>query len=337
MKAFVVRRVILSVFVLIGVTFVTFGMLQVIPGDAASLAAGRSANAEQIAAVRARLGLDQALPIQYGVYLSNLVRGDLGTSVFTHRPILADIADVLPASLELVLAAMFINICLAFPLGVIAAVREGGKIDALARLVVMVSAGIPVFWLGLMLQLAFAARLQVLPLSGQISFGADVGARLTGIVTVDTVLQGRWQALVDVLAHLALPAITLAASFVAVIARTTRSTMLGVLREDYITLARAKGLSERRVVLRHALRNAMVPNITILGMQLGWMMGSTVLVEGIFGRRGVGFYAVTAIIQKDLWAVVGVVLIVSIIFVAANLVVDLAYAWLNPRLRLAAV
>src|SRR3990172_4150255 len=145
MKAFVVRRVILSVFVLIGVTFVTFGMLQVIPGDAASLAAGRSANAEQIAAVRARLGLDQPLPIQYGVYLSNLVRGDLGTSVFTHRPILADIADVLPASLELVLAAMFINICLAFPLGVIAAVREGGKIDALARLVVMVSAGIPVF------------------------------------------------------------------------------------------------------------------------------------------------------------------------------------------------
>jgi ABC-type dipeptide/oligopeptide/nickel transport system permease component len=336
LPGYIARRALFAVFVLLGVTLVTFVLLHVIPGDAASLAAGRSATGQQIAAMRAHLGLNKPLPIQYLVYVTNLLHGDLGTSPFTHRPILSDILDVLPASLELVIAAMILNICIALPLGVLAAVHEGGRLDGFVRLLVMVSAGIPVFWLGLMLQLGFASQLHIFPLIGQVSFGEDVGARITGLVTLDALLQGRWSVFVDAVNHLILPAITLATLFIAVITRTTRSTMLASLRQDYIILARAKGLSERRIIIRHALRNAMIPNITILGLQVGWMMGSTVLVEGIFARPGIGSYAVRAIQQKDLWAVMGVVLIVSVIFVVANLLVDLAYSWLNPKLRVGA-
>lgn len=333
MLAFVVRRVALIAVVLLAMTFVTFMMAEVIPGDPARAAAGLNASNEAIAAARERLGLDKPLLTQYRQYLTRLLHGDLGTSAFTHRPITSDLRDVLPPSIELVLAAMLINVLVAIPFGVLAAVHRGGVTDAFARLTVMTAAGVPVFWLGLVLQLVLAAHLGWFPLTGDISTDVDAGHRITGMPLFDSLIQGKFTAAWSAFMHLVLPAITLAAAFVAVVMRTVRSSMIGALDRDYVTLARAKGLSEARIVVRHALRNALLPSITIIGMQFGWMMGSTVLVENIYGRTGIGSYAVTAVLQSDLFAVVAVVLVIGVIFVLANFAVDLAYMWLNPRLR----
>jgi ABC-type dipeptide/oligopeptide/nickel transport system permease component len=332
MARLLLRRLVTSVVVLAGLAVVTFLMTQVLPGDPARAAAGRNATAEQVAAVSARLGLDRPLWDQFVSYLGRLFRGDLGTSVFTQRPVLEDVAAMLPSSVELVLAAMVINIVVAVPLGTYAAWRSGRAADAAARLITLLGAAMPVFWLGLMLQLVFSAQLGVLPLTGQLSFGQQVPA-ITGMITVDALLAGDPAAFGDAVAHLVLPAITLAASFVAVVARTVRSSMLTALSSDYIALARATGASELRVVVLHGLRNALVPASTILGMQLGWMLGSTVLVESIFGRTGIGAYAVNAVLQNDLYAVIGTVLVIGVVFVLANIAVDLVQLWLNPRLR----
>ena len=332
MARFLLRRLVTSVVVLAGLAVVTFLMTQVLPGDPARAAAGRNATVEQVAAVRVRLGLDRPLWDQFLGYIGRLLHGDLGTSVFTQRPVTDDIAAVLPSSVELVLAAMSINIVVAVPLGVYAAYRRGRAADLAARVVAMLGAAVPVFWLGLMLQLVLSARLRLLPLTGQLAFGREV-SEITGMTTVDALLGGDLPAFGDAVAHLVLPAVTLAASFIAVVARTVRSSMIGALDSDYITLARATGASEFRVVVRHGLRNALVPASTILGMQLGWMLGSTVLVESIFGRTGVGAYAVNAVLQNDLYAVIGTVLVIGVVFVAANIAVDLVQLWLNPRLR----
>ncbi|MEV7012594.1 ABC transporter permease [Streptosporangium sp. NPDC051022] len=332
MARFLLRRLVTSVVVLAGLAVVTFLMTQVLPGDPARSAAGRNATAEQVARIRVQLGLDQPMWNQFTGYLNRLLHGDLGTSVFTQRPVLDDIGAMLPSSVELVLAAMTINIVVAVPLGVYSAYRRGRTTDVAARLVTLFGAAVPVFWLGLMLQLVFAAQLKVLPLTGQLAFGQEV-PKITGMTSVDALLGGDLPAFGDALLHLALPAVTLAASFVAVVARTVRSSMITALDSDYIALARATGASELRVVVRHGLRNALVPASTILGMQLGWMLGSTVLVESIFGRTGIGAYAVTAVLQNDLYAVIGTVLVIGVVFVVANIAVDLVQLWLNPRLR----
>jgi peptide/nickel transport system permease protein len=221
---------------------------------------------------------------------------------------------------------------IAVPLGVYAAYRRGRAADVAARHIGVFGAGVPVFWGGVMLQLVFADRLGMLPLTGQLGFGREV-PELTGMTSLDALLSGDMAAFGDAVSHLLLPAVTLAAAFIAVVARTVRSSMISVLDSDYITLARATGASERRVVIRHGLRNALVPVSTILGMQLGWMLGSTVLVESVFGRRGIGAYAVNAVLQNDLYAVIGSVLVIGVVFVLANIVVDLVQLWLNPRLR----
>ena len=332
MLRYLIRRISLLAVVLAGLIAVAFLMSVVLPGDPARAAAGRNATAEQVAEVRHRLGLDQPILTQFGHYVSRLFHGDLGTSVFTHRPVLSDIAQVLPSSIELVIASMAINIVVAVPLGVLAAYRRGRPTDFAARLFVLLGGAMPAFWLGLVLQLVFADHLKILPLSGQLSFGVEV-PRHTGIVTLDALLEGNLGAWWDAVKHIILPAITLSATFVAVVARTVRSSMITALDADYIVLARSTGASEWRVVIRHGLRNALVPASTILGMQLGWMLGATVLVESIFNRTGLGAYMVTAVLQTDLYAVIGSVLTIGVVFVVANFVVDLVQMWLNPRLR----
>lgn len=332
MTRFILRRLGLMIIVFAGLVIVAFLLTHVLPGDPAQAAAGRNASAAQVAAVRARLGLNDPLTAQFGRYVRGLLHGDLGTSVFTHRPVLADIEQVLPSSIELVLAAMLINVVVAVPLGVLSAYRHGRLTDIAARLVVVLGAAVPVFWLALILQLIFADQLKILPLSGQLGFGFSVPHR-TGIVTLDALLAGDPAAFLDALSHLILPAVTLSAAFIAVITRTVRSSMLGVLEADYITLARATGASEWRVVIRHGLRNALLPTTTILGMQLGWMLGATVLVESTFSRTGIGAYMITAVLQDDLYAVTGSVLVIGVVFIVANFLVDLLQLWLNPRLR----
>lgn len=332
MIRFVLRRIGLTVLVLWGLATLVFLLIQFLPGDAARTAAGRNASAEQVAAVREQLGLDEPLPLQYLMFLGRLLQGDLGTSVFTSQPITSDLADVAPSSLELVAAAMLVNLLVAVPLGVLAAVHHGRLGDLVARLVAILGNAVPVFWLALVLQFLVGSRLGLLPISGQLGREHEV-PRVTGARTVDALLAGDLLAFGNAVEHLVLPAIVLAAPFVAVVTRTLRSTMVGVLDTEAITVVRAKGASPFRVVVRHALRNALIPTTTIVGLQLGWMLGSTVLVESIFGRQGIGAYATTAVIQTDTFAVVGVVLIVGVVFTLASLAVDLLQLWLNPRLR----
>jgi peptide/nickel transport system permease protein len=332
---FVLRRIGLTLVVLWGLATLVFLLIQLLPGDAARTAAGRNASAEQVAAVRERLGLDEALPVQYVLYLGRMLRGDLGTSVFTAQSITSDLADVAPSSLELVVAAMAVNLVVAVPLGVLAAVHRGRLGDLFSRLVAILGNAVPVFWLGLVLQFLIGAQWGLLPISGQLDRAFRVPT-VTGARTVDALLDGNLPAFGNAVQHLVLPAVVLAAPFVAVVARTLRSTLIGVLETESITVVRAKGASPLRVVVRHGLRNALIPTTTIVGLQLGWMLGSTVLVESIFGRQGIGAYATSAVVQTDTFAVIGVVLVVGVVFCIASLAVDLLQLWLNPRLRTAA-
>ena len=333
MLRYILRRLALLTIVLFLLTIVTFLMVQVIPGDPAHTAAGRNATAEMVEAARVRLGLDQPLHIQYLAYMGRLAQGDLGTSILSHRPIVEDLGEVLPSSIELVIAAMLVNIFVAIPLGTLAAYRRGGIADGSSRMFVVVGGAIPAFWLGLLLQASVGAQLRWFPISGQVEFGLDTGERITGMLVLDTLIQGRWDALLSAMHHIVLPAIVLSLVFVAVVTRTVRSTMITVLNQDFITLARAKGASEARVVLRHALPNSLGPVVTIMGMQVGFMLGYTVLVENVFGRPGIGSFAVTSVLQADQPAVIAVVLVIGLVFVIMNFVVDLIQLALNARLR----
>lgn len=334
MTRYILRRLLLTVVVLWGLATLVFALVQLIPGDAARTAAGRLASPEQVEAVRVQLGFDQSLIVQYGRFLGRIVTGDLGTSVFTAQPILSDLGEVAPSSLELVLAAMVVNLLVAVPLGILAAAQRGRLGDLVARIIAILGNAVPVFWLGLVAQFLIGAQWGLLPISGQLSREYRVPT-VTGARTVDTLLAGDPAAFGDAVAHLILPAVVLAAPFIAVVARTLRSTMIGVLDTDAITVVRAKGASPTRIILRHGLRNALIPTTTIVGLQLGWMLGSTVLIEGIFGRQGIGAYATTAVVQTDTFAVIGVVLVVGVVFCLASLAVDLFQLWLNPRLRTA--
>lgn len=315
-------------------TFVTFMLVHVIPGDPARTYAGLTATKAEIAAARVTLGLNKPLLTQFIGYFVGLLHGNMGTSAFTHRPIAQDVASVLPWTIELVVAALVVDVVFGVPLGILAAVRPDGLFDASVRVVSMVSLGMPVFWLGLILQLVFGGLLGWFPISGAISPSVPPVHPITGFVTVDAALEGNWAALLSSLYYLVLPSVALAAGFVGVIARVVRSSMTAVLATEYIAFARSKGVSGLRLVVAHAFRNAARPAITILGMQVGWMLGSTVLVESVFDRPGIGSYAVTAVFQGDLWAVIGVVLVIGTGFVISNFVADLVSLWASPEWRL---
>jgi peptide/nickel transport system permease protein len=319
--------------VLWAIATLVFLMIQIIPGDPARVAAGRSATVEQVAAMREKLGLNNPLWEQYLGFLYQTAQGDLGTSIFTFRPVLMDLVQVLPSSFELVFAAMVINILVAIPLGMITAVYRGSRADLTLRVLTLVGATVPVFWLGLVLQYLLGAKLRILPISGQKPGGARI-ERVTNMTTVDALISGDFALFLQTLRYIALPAFVLSIAFIAVSARTLRSSMINVLDSDFVVLARAKGASRTRVVFRHALRNAIMPTFTILGMQVGWMLGSTVLVESIFGRQGIGSYAATAVLQKDIFAVIAVVLVIGVVVTLLNLVVDIGHRLIDPRLRL---
>ncbi|MFT4042376.1 MAG: ABC transporter permease [Gordonia sp. (in: high G+C Gram-positive bacteria)] len=332
MARYLARRTILAIIVVAGLVVMAFLMAQILPGDPARAAAGRNATAEQVDAARRELGLDRPLVFQFVGFAQRILHGNLGESVFTHRSVSSDIAVVLPSSIELVVSAMVINVVFGVSLGVCAAYYRGRAADVVARIVGVLGSAIPVFWLALILQLVCAVKLHMLPLYGQLSVGQSV-SRITGATTLDALLTGDTDALGSALIHLVLPALTLSATFISVITRTVRSSMITTLDADYVTLARATGASEGRVVVVHALRNALGPVITILGMQLGWMLGATVLVESTFNRTGIGAYMVTAVVQNDLYAVIGSILIIGIIFIFANIAVDLIQLALNSQLR----
>lgn len=306
MLRYIQWRLVRGVPVVLGISFLVFMMLHLLPGDpvTAMLSESSAASAEAVSEMREQLGLNDPLPVQYWRFLSGAVRGDFGTSIQTHRPVMGMILDVLPSTLRLTAAAMATAIALGVLLGTLAAIRQHSWLDTSSMLVSLIGVSMPIFWLGLLLIYVFAIKLGWVPVTGQ-----GGGRRLI------------------------LPAFALGLGAAAIIARLVRASLLDAMRQDYIVTARAKGLSERRTILRHGLRNALIPVVTIVGLQFGALLGGAVITETVFARRGIGQLAVTAIIRRDFPLVQGTVLLAAVGYLLINVLVDVSYAWLDPRIK----
>ncbi len=323
--------------VLFAITVASFAFLHAIPGDPVALRLGDHAAPEQVAQMRAQLGLDKPVAVQLGLYLWALLHGDLGRSIEDFQPVLVKLGEYFPATVELSLGALLFAIAAGVPLGVLAAVRKGSVLDVGASVVSLVGVSIPVFVLGFVLIYVFAvlpsyAGLDLFPISGRISLAYDVPAR-THLVVLDALLAGNGRAALDALHHLVLPAITLGTIPLAIVAKITRSGMLEVLRSDYVRTARAKGLGPTAVVFGHALRNALIPILTVVGLQTGLLLGGAILSESVFAWPGVGRLAFEAVSNRDFPLINGCVLLFAVIFVVVNTLVDVLYAVANPRIR----
>lgn len=337
MLRFVVDRLARLVLVLAAITVVSFLFMHAIPGDPVALRLGEHASPADIARLRLQLGLDRPWYVQLVRYLGAVGHGDLGRSVFDGQPVAQKLAQYFPATVELALAAMLVAILVGIPAGVVAAVRHRGPLDALTMSAVLLGVSIPVFWLGWLLVYVLAvvpARhgLNLFPISGRISLTYFIPAR-THLVVLDALLAGNGRAALDALWHLVLPALTLGTIPTAIVAKITRSGMLEVLGSDYIRTARAKGLDERAVIVHHALRNALVPILTVLGLQTGLLLGGAVLTESVFAWPGVGRLTFDAIANRDMPLINGCMLLLATVFVVVNAAVDILYAAANPRIR----
>jgi peptide/nickel transport system permease protein len=330
--SYLIRRLVLLVPTLFGLSLLTFTISHVVPADPAKLAAGPRASNDMVETIRHNFGLDRPLPEQYVTYLGDLVRGDFGDSILTRRSVGEDLRDRFPATFELVFGAMLLAVAVGVPLGIIAAVNQNRWPDQLSRLFAIGSVSIPQFWFGLVLQLFLASRLGWLPLSRRLPTLVQPPDRITGLLSVDSLLAGQGDTFWLALKHLALPVFVLSLGSMAIITRTLRGDLLEVFNQDFIRTARAKGLSERGVLLRHTLRNAFIPSLTMIGLSFGWTLGGTVLVEAIFDWPGIGKYAVDAAGHLDFNPIMGVTLLVGVVFILINLVVDLLYGLLDPRI-----
>jgi peptide/nickel transport system permease protein len=334
MGRYILKRLLNLIPVLLGITLLVFILLHLIPGDPAQILAGTRATPEIVEGIRDQLGLNKPLPVQYLLFLGNLLRFNLGNSIMSGASIIQEIAIRWPATFELSVAAMLIALILGIPAGVLAAVRKNSAIDNLTMSGSLVGVSMPVFWLGLLLIYLFAVNLQWLPPGLRMSQEVASSFKpLTGFYVFDALLQLNWNALKDVLAHLVLPALTLSTIPLAIIARITRSAMLEVLSQDYIRTARAKGVLERWVIFKHALKNALLPVVTIIGLQFGTLLSGAILTETIFSWPGIGFWIYDGILNRDYPVVQGGVIFVSISFVLINLLVDISYAFLDPRIQ----
>jgi peptide/nickel transport system permease protein len=309
-----------------------FLMLRMIPGDPARLLLGEVATQEELERLRGQMGLDRPYPVQYGIYLVGLLQGDLGTSLRNREPVASEIGIRLVATLELAVAAMLIASLVGIAAGVVSSVRQRTVWDYGSMVLALVGVSMPIFWLGLMLMYVLAVLFPVMPLMGRIGMGSEPDV-VTGLMLIDTLLAGEPGDFLDALHHLVLPAVTLATVPMAIVARITRSSMLEVLNKDYVRTARAKGMGEAAVVLRHALRNAFLPIVTVLGLNLGLLLGGAVLTETIFSWPGLGRYVVDSLMARDYAAVQGCILVFAGLMAVINLIVDLAYAVLDPRIR----
>lgn len=332
MLRFVARRLFSLVFVVFGMSLMMFLISHALPGDPARVAAGGvEATAEMIRIAQDELGLDRPLAAQYGLYVKRGLTGDFGRSIVTRRRIVDDLREYFPATVELTLAAMLFACVIGVPLGMVSALWKGKVIDHLTRIVALFGISMPIFWLGLVAILIFYVWLGVLPSGGRLDYSFLPPPRVTGLYTVDSLLTGDVEKLASALKHLVLPAVVLSSVSLAFIARMTRSCMLEVLSEDYVRTARAKGLAERGVIGKHALRNASVPVVVTIGLQLGTLMGGAVLTETIFTWPGVGTYAITAVENQDYPALMGFAVAFSLLYAFINVAVDVSTAWLNPR------
>jgi len=331
---FLVRRLGFLVLVILGVSLITFTVSHVVPADPAALVAGKSSTTAELARIRHDYGLDQPLPIQYLTYMSKLVRGDLGQSTFSHRAVLSDFVDYFPATLELTFYALVICIVVGIPLGVYSGLRSNSWVDHVTRIISVAGTAMPLFWLGLLFQLVFYGRLGWLPESGRLDPFQAAPRHITGVLTVDSLLTLNLPALANTLKHVLMPALCLAFASLSLVVRVTRTSMVDILAKDYIRTARAKGVPRHTVVMRHALRNALIPTTTLLGLQVGNLLSGAFLIETVFSWPGIGFYSVNTIQNFDYQAIMSITVILAITYTLVNLAVDVLYTKLDPRLQL---
>lgn len=305
MMNFILKRIMQMIPVLIGVTLVVFLIMHLVPGDPAVIMAGEGASPQRIADIRHQLGLDRPLAVQYVDYLGNLLHGNLGTSIRSNRPVLKEILVRLPTTAELAVASVFVTVIIGLGAGIVSAMRQGSWSDVLLMILALLGVSVPSFWIGLMLIYYFAVKIQIFPVAGW----------------------GTW-------AHMVLPAITLGAGGAAIVARMSRASMLEVIRQDYVRTARAKGVKESVIIYKHALKNAIIPVITVVGLEFGALLGGTVLTESVFAINGVGRLIVDSISARDFPVVQGAVLFVSVMFMIVNMAVDILYRYFNRRIEL---
>jgi peptide/nickel transport system permease protein len=328
----IVRRLLFLVVVLFGLSVITFSLSHVIPGDPARLMAGPRASASAVKKIRQQFGLDDPLPQQYLTYVGEVLHLDFGMSFTTRRPVAQDLQRFLPATVELGLYAFVISTVIGIPLGVLSAVKRDQWPDHIARFVSISGLALPVFWLAIMAQFIFFGRLGWLPDGERLPIGIEPPPTITSLYTVDALLTGNFSLFWLALKHLAMPALVLAYGSLAVVTRMVRGGMLEVLNQDYIRTARAKGITQRGVVLGHALKNALLPTVTSVGLQIGLLLSGAFLVEIVFSWPGIGRYAVDAIQRLDYNATMATTLLIALIFVLLNLLVDIAYLFLDPRI-----
>jgi ABC-type dipeptide/oligopeptide/nickel transport systems, permease components len=329
----ILKRLGISLVVLVGVSMLIFAIARVIPGDPARIALGPNATVEQVEALRQRLHLDEPLVVQYGHFLADLARGDLGISLYTNRPVTADIAQFLPATLELIFLSAVLMIVIGLPLGVLSARYRDTWIDSTVRVVSILGVSAPSFVWAVILMLLFSYFIPIFPIAGRISTNFVI-PDVTGFLLLDTLLAGNLAAFGSALSHIVLPAFALALSGIGQAARLTRSNMVETYDKPYIEMARSYGFPERRIAWRYAFRPSLIPSLTIIGLDVAAMLGNAFLVEAVFAWPGLSRYGVAVILRKDLNAIVGTVLIISAMFLIANLIVDLLIAFINPRIRL---
>lgn len=330
---YVLKRCALLLLVILGVVTLTFFVSHVLPADPARLSGGIRARPEQVEALRAKLNLDKPILTQYWLYLRGLSRGDLGTSVRTEQPVSRDLLTYFPATLELTFSAVMLAMCVGIPLGVLSATSRRRFFDFGVRTFSVGAVSIPSFWLGLMLQLVFYMNLNLLPCQGRLSPFVAPPSHTTGLYVLDSVLAWNGAALVNSLQHLVLPTLALGAGSLAVMTRMTRSSVLEVLRTDYVQTAWAKGLSKQAVLLKHVLRNALLAISTVIGLQIGALLAGSIPIEVVFSWPGVGSYAAKAITFVDFNAILGVTIISAVAYAVLNLMIDLLYLSIDPRIR----
>jgi peptide/nickel transport system permease protein len=333
MLRFILRRLVLVIPTLIGILTAVFILLQAIPGDPAIALAGDKASVAQIAAIRKEYGLDRPLPVQYAYFVKSAFTLDFGRSLRTHQPVLRELRQFFGATIELSVAALVIALAIGIPLGVLAATRRNTVVDYGSMIVALLGISMPVYWAGIVLIYLLSFKLGIFPIAGIMDSQIKLHHITYGYVT-DSILTGNWPAFRSSVDHLILPAFVLSTIPMAIIARMARSSMLEVLGQEYLRTARAKGLDERSVIVRHALKNALIPVVTVIGLQFGALLSGAFLTETVFARPGVGRYVVAAIGARDYPVVQATVLIVAVLFVLINLVVDVIYAILDPQIHL---
>nr|WP_302597708.1 ABC transporter permease [uncultured Cellulosilyticum sp.] len=332
MAKYILKRILMLIPVLLGVSIIIFGIMRVFSPDPAPIVLGQHATQEAMSEWREANGLDKPIVVQYVNYMKGVLTGDFGNSYYTKTPVAKEIFSRFPATVELAICAIIIATIFGILLGVISAVKKNSWVDHISMVTALIGVSIPIFWLGILLIIIFAGNLGWLPAQGRIETLLRP-ANHTGFYLIDSLIEGNMESFVSSLKHLVLPSVALAMYSMAIIARMTRSTMLDTLSQDYIRTARAKGIKEGQVIKKHALANALIPIVTVIGIQLGYLMGGAVLTESVFAWPGIGKYTVEAILKSDFPVVQGVVLLIAFIFVVMNLIVDIIYVFLDPRIK----